>query len=783
MGRNKPTYKDLEDRVAELEKKIEILRLSPAIDLSSTEKSSQLLFSNSLDGFTYCRMIYEENIPVDFVYLNVNPAFYRLTGLKDVVNRTATEVFPDIKLKNSELFQIYDSVASSGKPQKFELFFNPLQIWLSISVTSSEKGYFIAIFDDITNRKQMELIIQENEQRLNIITENIQALIGIINRGFEYIFVNHEAETFFGKKKEEIIGKPVKYIVGNEAFERALPFVEKALNGESVTYENYILNLKGEARVVQNYVSPYFQNGDIVGIIILTVDITNIKKAEQALKENEIKLKTIFDIMEVGVTITDENGDIIDCNTSSERILGISKEEHLKRNYAGNEWNVIKSDYTPLPPKEFASVRAMNENRSVCNVEMGIVKGNDKVTWISVNATPLNIKGFGVVVTYTDITELKKAEEFRAFLNRNFEAFLEQTSDIIFFKDIESRIIFCSQTLAKITGYASWKELIGKHVLDVFPSEFARIYKERDDTVLTEGIPCLNKVDPYEDENGKQGFALTNEWPVFDENNKIVGIFGISRDITERLLAEQQILKSEAQLKELNATKDKLFSIIAHDLRSPFNALLGYSQLLIKNLQGENIEKSKLYVERIHGQTTHTLNLLDNLLSWAKAQTGKIKFEPERLCFRSIINEINTILNSPAVIKNISVKYTLPDNLIVFADSYMLQTILRNLISNAIKYTNSGGKIKVGAICRTDDIQICISDNGVGMCEEVKRTLFKTTSGITTAGTEKEKGSGLGLLICKEFVEKHGGKIWVESELGVGSKFYFTLPNHIDNLN
>ncbi len=245
---------------------------------------------------------------------------------------------------------------------------------------------------------------------------------------------------------------------------------------------------------------------------------------------------------------------------------------------------------------------------------------------------------------------------------------------------------------------------------------------------------------------------------------------------SELIVAKEKAEENEIQLIELNATKDKLFSIIAHDLRSPFNSILGFSELLIENVKKYDDEEIEKYLGIINSSTQNTLVLLDNLLNWAKSQTGQAIFKPEKVILSPIIQEIFKLSNSSAKNKYIMLNYFQSEVIEVFADLNMIKTVLRNLISNAIKFTNLNGKINVYALRNDKFIEIAVSDNGVGMNEDAQNKLFRLETNKTSNGTANEKGSGLGLILCKEFVEKHGGKIWVESELGKGSVFKFELP-------
>jgi signal transduction histidine kinase len=240
-----------------------------------------------------------------------------------------------------------------------------------------------------------------------------------------------------------------------------------------------------------------------------------------------------------------------------------------------------------------------------------------------------------------------------------------------------------------------------------------------------------------------------------------------------------EIERKNSALKVMNATKDKFFSIIAHDLKNPFNGILGFTELLIISLQQNSKEDCMDYSSIIHSSAKNACNLLENLLEWSRSQTGGIKFNPQNIELSSLVLENVSICESLAVAKKIEIRYDLPnDNISIYADQNMLNTILRNLITNAIKFTHKGGIVTISARALDSFVEIAVSDTGIGMNEETKNKLFKINEKISIEGTEKETGTGLGLILCKEFVEKHSGRILVESQLDKGSCFKFTVPQN-----
>ncbi len=250
-------------------------------------------------------------------------------------------------------------------------------------------------------------------------------------------------------------------------------------------------------------------------------------------------------------------------------------------------------------------------------------------------------------------------------------------------------------------------------------------------------------------------------------------------DITEQQKAEESLMNNEARLIHLNATKDKFFSIIAHDLKSPFNSILGFSKLLVESVRSNDYAHVEQYATIIEKSTQRTMELLMNLLEWSRSQTGKMEYLPEYLEINSIVNEVLELFEQSALQKNITIyKEPFPFTTL-WADKILLSTILRNLISNAIKFTHTGGEIHLSGKVEQDMIEICMRDNGVGIKKEDLKKLFLIEENFTSKGTLNEQGTGLGLILCKEFVEKQGGKIRVESIYGQGSTFYITLPSNL----
>ena len=247
----------------------------------------------------------------------------------------------------------------------------------------------------------------------------------------------------------------------------------------------------------------------------------------------------------------------------------------------------------------------------------------------------------------------------------------------------------------------------------------------------------------------------------------------LDRKVQERT---HELEKQAAKLKELNATKDKFFGIIAHDLKNPLSSLIGASELLINyvnQLDKDNILNISML---LHGSAQQGYALLENLLEWSMTQTGKLEFFTQKMILNEVIKDTIAIFHTQATNKNVDLQCKVNGILEAEFDKNLISSVLRNLLSNAIKFTPKNGKVFIHAYKTKDSIEICVKDTGIGIPEEIGNSIFRIDVKYTREGTEQEKGTGLGLLLCREFVERHGGRIWVESKLGEGSEFKFTIP-------
>jgi PAS domain S-box-containing protein len=355
-----------------------------------------------------------------------------------------------------------------------------------------------------------------------------------------------------------------------------------------------------------------------------------------------------------------------------------------------------------------------------------------------------------------------------------FRAIFENNSSALAIIEPDTTISMVNDAYCLMSGY-SHEEVVGMSwTLHIPPGDLERL-KEYNRIRLTNPNEAPDKYEfMFYHKNGKIKHGLMSV-AMIKSYRKIIVSF---TDITERKQNELELLKYSEELKESNATKDKFFSIIAHDLKSPFNSIIGFSELLMENYREYSEKEIEDSLNTIKKSSRQAYDLLENLLVWARSQTGKIDFRPETFALSQGISDTLAIARNIADKKSIQIINNIQEPCLVYADKNMLNTIIRNLLANAVKYTPRNGSIIIDCRQLSGNIEFSVKDSGIGIPQQSIAQLFGIDSKYSTPGTEKEQGTGLGLILCHEFVEKHGGKIWAESEEGKGSSFSFTLPLH-----
>ncbi|KUO62988.1 hypothetical protein APF79_14500 [bacterium BRH_c32] len=378
-----------------------------------------------------------------------------------------------------------------------------------------------------------------------------------------------------------------------------------------------------------------------------------------------------------------------------------------------------------------------------------------------------------------EIIKFTIAEEALQNSSQKWEALIAASPDGVGMISLDGKMLLISDKLAEIYGYAKHErdEIIGRPALDfIDPSDHKRLTENLYQLISGKRGNQLSEYLAIRKDNSRINIDI-NTTLLLDSNGKPTSVLFVERDITKRKKVEQETIRKNLELAELNATKDKFFSIIAHDLKSPFQGLISFSQILSTQFSELSEDEKISFISSIEALSQSSYRLLENLLDWSRLQTGQMTYNPEPLNLLIELFPTITLIKQTALNKNIAFDYSIDSSIVAKADINMLSTIIRNLLSNAIKFTNSGGKITLLVKVLEDSIEFSVTDTGIGIEKENLDNLFRIGNKESRRGTANETGTGIGLFLCKEMIDRHGGKLSVESQINKGTTFSFTIPN------
>ncbi|MCX6280750.1 MAG: PAS domain S-box protein [Bacteroidetes bacterium] len=696
---------------------------------------------------------------------------------------------------------------------------------------SSDGFYLGSVIRDITERKKIEEELSQKENRYHLIFESAHDSIFLMDKEV-FIDCNPKTLETFGCKREDIIGQspfawsPELQPDGRLSTEKGLEKINLALSGKPQTFDWLHKRLDGhlfDAEVSLNTVN-------LEGKIYLQAMVRNVSKKNKAnnqlRKFSQCLLHFTADSQQNIQSMTSVFAEIIGADAAlynrleGEFLHTLGKSgvpaDYIQLDKADGHlcFDVIQkqsreiflvhdlpsSQYFATDPnvKKYGLKTYMghpvrfgeNTIGSLCAVFTYDFNPDeaDKLI-ISMVASAIGMEE----VRLSEYLKLQESEKKYQDLTRVFRLMADNMPDKLWAKDLEKRYLFANKSHAEISLQAKdVEDPIGK--TDLFFAEKQRLLHPGDPKYYTFGELCRDtdeiimetrKAEKFEESgylNGKYTIFDVYKAPILDEKGEMIGTVGTAREVTKEKEVEQKIRKYTEDLQELNNSKDKFFSIISHDLKGPFNAILGFSEILTREWADFTDEERQHFVRNINSSAQNTFKLLENLLAWSIAQTGRQNFNPFPVDMSVVTNDMVILLRDQAEKKQIKIFTAVNFGTVVLADEQMVRTVIRNLISNAIKFTPLGGQVKIYTETVKDEnghkdmIKICITDTGIGISAENMDKLFRIDQQLRSTGTANEKGTGLGLILCKELVDKHGGNIWVESELGKGSKFCVTLP-------
>jgi len=638
---------------------------------------------------------------------------------------------------------------------------------------------FYGIARDITERKQAEEALRLSEEKYRLLVESIQDIILTINLEGVFTYVSPAWKLLLGHPAEQVVGTLFLQYIHPDDIAGCIYHLQKAFEEQDriCDIEYRIKHMDGSWRWHSASSSPLKdEKGNLIGLYGIVRDITKRKQTEEALRLSEEKYRLLVENSHDIIYTVDLKGIFTFVSPAWTVLLGHPTDEVTGKSFS----RFVHPDDIQLIINYLQTIIETKERAN--DVEYRIQHSDGTWRWHTTTSCPMNDESGIIIGIYgiaRDTTERKLFEKALKENEELYSSILKASPDNITITNMNGKILMVSPAGVKMTGHNNEKDLLGHFITDfLLPEDKSRAIENF--KLITQGLSLgtreyrailPNKNIVYFEENGEL---------IRNAEGRPFGIVFILRDITKRKNTEAELKQKSEQLQLLNTEKDKLFSIIAHDLRSPFNSLLGLTDIMVSDMDKFEKEDLLKFLVGIKKSVRNIYSLLENLLDWSRIQRNMVGFYPQLFLLAPTIEQNLQLHIESANKKGILIKAEIPEKLMVYADQNMFGSTIRNLISNAIKFTCNGGKVIVSAIPTVDNfVQISVSDTGIGMEQNLIKKLFLLNKNTNHRGTEGESCTGLGLVICKDFIERQGGKIWIESNVGKGSTFYFTIPGDV----
>lgn len=514
--------------------------------------------------------------------------------------------------------------------------------------------------------------------------------------------------------------------------------------------------------------------GDIAYFQVFWTDINERKKAEQKLRESEKRFRFALETCRIGTWELDISGLCAHRCILHDNIFGYKK--------LLSEWSYplfiehVHPDDRDHVDEKF---RKALETKQDWSFECRIIRADGQVRWIwaagrhAADESGALTRLAGIVQDITERKQVAEAEALRGSEELFRHMFMHAPVPYLSL-DEQGIVLDANQTSLDVLGYTR-EELIGKDVKNILPSaggdRFAKYFSQ-----LKAGEETSNMELEIVRRDGASIVGHFNARVHFDDQGQFQRMHCVFQDITERKSAEGRIREVNRQLQKANAEKDRLFAIIAHDLKSPMSGLLTSTAMLADEIDMFTEQDIRTLAAELHKNAKNTYALLEDLLQWARMSQGGVDYAPAPCSLKELISISLRSAQDEAKRKDIVIFCDIPREVTVCVDQPMVNTVVRNILFNAIKFTPRGGTIAISAEQTKQNVTVTVQDTGVGMDDGMTSSLFTLEKEKGHLGTEGEKGTGLGLVLCKQFIDRHGGQIWIESAPGQGTTVFFTLP-------
>ncbi|NOU19263.1 MAG: PAS domain S-box protein [Bacteroidales bacterium] len=610
---------------------------------------------------------------------------------------------------------------------------------------------------------------------LELIINNSKGIIWAIDPDYRLLFANKAFQSALvaAGGKEMSVGQNV---LPDEYPKEFLDFwknsYDKCFNDGHLIVESELPWNDG-IHYVENSLSAIKSNNDeVIGLVVTSLDITNRKIAEKEIlaakliaEESELKFKTLFNLSPDPIFILNKtDSTILDVNNRVESIYGYNHNELI-----GKPNTIVSAE-----PEETVKVFQNPINQIPIRYHK---KKNNEVFPVEINVSYIEVHNQQIVIAnIRDITKRTHDENFLKLYAEKWHTLFDilpvgvsirnKHGQILEFNSALGKILQISEEGLRNGAYRKWKYL-NSDCVEMKPEEIPSYIAMSEQKIVQNVVVGVLK------EDGGQIWTEVSVAPI-PMSDELFAF--VTRDITKRRQDEILINQQNIELKKLDSDKNIFISILSHDLKNPFYSILGFLELLTNNIRTYEVDKIEKQLCIINDSAQKVYNLLEDILTWSLSQSGRIDYSPQSFNYSTLCNEIIEKFKLSLLNKNITLNFYAGGNQMIVADMNMINTVIRNLISNAIKYTNLDGKIDLIVEQMPKYFRFSIKDNGVGMNTETINKLFDISQLNTTKGTLGEHGTGLGLILCKQFIERHGGELSVDSQYGKGSTFSFTIP-------
>jgi len=747
-------------------------RKKAEIDLLESEQKFRAIFGSLTEGVALHELVRDENGRVqDYRILDVNPAFHLNTGLDPAFarGRLATELYG---IPVPPYLEEYSKVALDGVPYSFETFFLPLGKHFRISVISPRHGQFATVFEDITERKQAEISLQETNAYLENLINCANAPIIVWDPEFKITRFNHAFESLTGRTESKVLGKSLEILFPSEFAASSMDLIQRTQTGERwETVEIKILNLDGTVKtVLWNSATLFAPDGKTpLATIAQGQDITKRKAAEEALRESEEEYRRLVEDMQVGVLLQGPQSEILMCNHKALELLGISEDQLLGKTSFDPEWNVIHEDGSPFPGPTHPVPQAIASKRSVRNTIMGVYHPLGKYrNWLSVDAEP-QLNGDGtvrqVVCTFIDITERKEAEAELLASEKKFSKTFSSAPLLVSLTDLaDGRLIEVNDQYCEVLGYTRG-ELLGNTTLSL------RILTPEDRGKMLDAIETAS------------GTPKNIEFSIHTKTGKTIPILfsgsmieiggreiliSMVLDITElkQVEAEKNELNAQLQQAQKMESLGTLVAGVAHNLNNVLAIVMGMASLREEAASEPADQEAYQSIGKV---CMRGRDVVKSLIHFAQPT---LSYQAP-LELNSLIQEVCALLESTTRnrIKIVEALYEEP--LWSHGNAGDISHILVNLGINSLDAMPDGGVLTFRTSLRDgNQVEVSVEDNGTGMAPEVLTHVmepFYTTK-------EVGKGTGLGLSMTYGVVKAHNGDIDISSQMGQGTSVKLRFP-------